>query len=304
MAMDAVPLEQLQDPTSAYYSEIKQNGLSRNGSARLKTIRDAALGVGIRGGLKAKTDETSKALNEVNRQLDVAYDFRPYLIQGRVLPAVIVESRDIYTQGSDTALRLAGRTYKIEQQARFTSRAPTWKEYLLVTYDVAMPSPSLLPKTPEETEVWKTAVAEGWEIGVKDAERIFKSNFDRLDRDYVGILRFHKLVVTGQITMPIIATATMAVNGSKREMALDEMLLRITVLPEFNLKPVYWKAAPGSVFNTVVASNPSPGPAASATQPGAPVIDAAPAHVPENANPAEPSANPTEKGESNGPNTR
>lgn len=243
--MDAITLEQLQNPASAYYSEItKGSAIGSTGNIRLDAVREAAFGVGVRGGLKARSDELSEALNQVGRQLDVTYDFRPYVIQGRVLPPIVVESRDIYTQGSDTALRLAGRSYKIEAQARFVSRMPTWREYLDIRYQITPPAPALLPKTPEETTVWQTAVADGWAQGREQADRVFNMNFDRLDRDFLGMVRFHKLVEANMVTMPIIAQSSSAITGNASSMSVDERLLRITVLPSFNIDITTWTPRP------------------------------------------------------------
>ncbi len=245
--MDAITLDQLQNPASAYYTEAKKavGAGGASGNLRLDAVREAALGVGLRGGLKARTDAITAALEQTTRQLDTAYDFRAYLIQGRVLPAVISESRDIYTQGSDVVLRLAGRNYKVESQARFVSRAPTWRDYLVMRYEVAMPSPSLLPKTPEEGEVWKRAVAEGWAQGQQQGDTAFRTNFDRLDRDFYGVLRFHRLAAQNVVSMPIVARTSMPVTGNKGQISIDETLLRLTALPAFNLNVPEWKATPG-----------------------------------------------------------
>ena len=245
--MDAVTLEQLQNPASAYYTEAKSGFGGKNGGIRLNAVRDAAIGVGLRGGMKARTDEINEALKQVERSMDVTYDFRPYVVQDRVLPPVITESRDVYTQSGDTVIRLAGRAYRIEAQARFVSRVPTWREYLVMKYEITMPSPALLPKTPEETEVWKQSVADGWSEGMAQADKAFDMNYDRLDRDYLGILRFHKLVASNMVTMPIIAQSSMSVTGNGDQMAVDEHLLRITLLPSFNLNVDNWMATPSRV---------------------------------------------------------
>jgi defect-in-organelle-trafficking protein DotC len=248
--MDAVALDQLQNPQSAYYSTIQRPTSAVSGSTgsiRLDAVRDAALGVGLRGGLKSRTDELLKALDAVSKQMDGIYNFVPYVIQGRVLPPVIVEARDIYTQAGDTALRLAGRSYRIESQARFVSRPPAWQDYLILRYEVNMPAPALLPKDDKETALWSSTVAEGWRQGREQAERVFQKNFDRLERDFLGVVRFHKLVEANMLTMPIIARTSMPISGDANKVHLDEELLRITVLPRFNLDLVEWKATPGRI---------------------------------------------------------
>lgn len=244
IATEVVALEQLQNPQSAYYAAAKTSATT--GNIRLDAVRNAALAVGIRGGLKFRTAELVSALTKVTRQMDMVYNFTPYLIKGRVLPPVIVESRDIYT-GSDMSIRMAGRSYKIESQARFVSRPPTWKDYLVVNYDVAMPSSALMPKDAIETVLWSKTVADGWQQGIEQANQAFEANFDRLDRDYIGVVRFHKLLKSNMISMPIIAKSETSISGDSSTMYVDEELLRITVLPSFNLKIFDWKMNPGKV---------------------------------------------------------
>lgn len=248
--MDAIALEQLQNPKSAYYSTVQRptaTAPGSTGSIRLDAVRDAALGVGLRGGLKSRTDELLKALETVTKQMDGIYNFVPFVIQGRVLPPVIVEAKDIYSQGSDTALRLAGRSYRIETQARFVSRPPAWQDYLVLRYEINMPAPALLPKDEKESALWSSTVADGWRQGREQADQIFQKNFDRLERDFLGVVRFHKLVESNMLTMPIIARSSMPISGDATKVHLDEELLRITVLPRFNLDLVEWKASPGRI---------------------------------------------------------
>ena len=76
---------------------------------------------------------------------------------------------------------------------------------------------------------------------------IFNANFDRLNRDFIGVVRFHKLVESNVVTMPFIASSSMAITGDDQSIALDEKLLRITVLPRFNMNISNWKARPGKV---------------------------------------------------------
>nr|WP_240533992.1 type IV secretory system conjugative DNA transfer family protein [Aeromonas veronii] len=57
-----------------------------------------------------------------------------------------------------------------------------------------------------------------------------------MNRDYTGMLRFHSFVMQGKLTMPAIASESIAVTHNGQTMAVDETLLRITTLPEFNGK--------------------------------------------------------------------
>lgn len=249
MAMDAVSLEAIQNLSQSYYEQrVAERGGDKAGGARLAAIREAALGAGARGGLIYETRIINKALDQVKRNLDTVYDFSPLMIKGRVVPAVLTETREVYSQGDTANVRLAGRTYKVESQARFSSRPPQWRDYLYIEYgDDPMPSPTLMPSGSEEQEVWRRVVAEGWKQGIDQANTIFQTNLNRLNRDYTGMVRYHVLALKNMVTMPLVAEQSMPINTSGNTMSLDETLLRITALPEFNADMRDWTPLSGEV---------------------------------------------------------
>lgn len=241
----AVSLEAIQNLTPAYYEQRVVDN-SSDSVPRLAALREAALGAGARGGLIYETNIINKALDKVQRNLDTVYDFAPLMIQGRVVPPVLTETREVYSQGDSANLRLAGRTYKVESQARFSSRPPQWRDYLYVVYgDDPMPSMKLMPINSEEQAVWKRAVADGWKRGIDQADTIFQTNLNRLNRDYVGMVRYHILALKHMVTMPVVAEQSMPINASADTMSLDETLLRITALPEFNSDMKDWTPLSG-----------------------------------------------------------
>jgi len=251
-----ISLEAIQNMNQPAYvqSAIKQNG--EKASWRIAALRDAALGVGARAGLLYQTRLNNQALEKVARRLDTVYAFGALMIQGRVVPPVFTETKDNYTQGNNVTLRLGRQSYKVEFQARFSSRPPHWRDYLIspVGSTLAMSSDELLPRDSGEQEVWRKAAAEGWTQGVEQAGVIFETSMNRLNRDFVGMCRYHILALKNMVTMPIVAEQNMPINASGDSMNLDETLLRITALPEFNTDMKEWRSltsrhqrAPGDV---------------------------------------------------------
>lgn len=243
MAMDVGSLEALQNLNQPAYEQrvTEKSGEKAGSSFRLDALREAAVGVGARGGLVNQTKVVNRALDRIARNLDAIYDFTPLMIKGRVIPPVLTITKDVYTQGDATNLRLAGRSYKIEAQPRFSSRPPQWREYIYIDYGEAkLPSATLLPRSPEEQEVWRKAVNEGWQQGVEQANLIFNTNVNRLNRDYVGMVRYHVLAMKRMVTLPVVAEQNMPLNTSGNSMSVDETLLRITALPEFNADMRDW----------------------------------------------------------------
>ncbi|MDK2123866.1 type IV secretory system conjugative DNA transfer family protein [Parachitinimonas caeni] len=242
--MDALPsLEQLQNLSSG--SALVAPAPMRNGGMRLQAVRDVALGVGMRGGMAHRSKVIDQVLADRARDLDRIYDFSGLLVHGRIIPPVLSEARDIYTQEGGDTLRLAGNLFKVEAQARFSSRPPHWRQYLaLPSTEGVVPNDLFLPRDGEEREAWKRAVAEGWRIGIEQANLILASQLDRLNRDFIGMVRYHIYVKKNLITMPVMAQQNMPLNLSGDALAVDETLLRIVTLPAFNTDQTSWKALP------------------------------------------------------------
>lgn len=232
------------ETTSA--STVTPVALSRNEAqkARAQAVIDTGLSVGLKAGLAWQLRNVEAAVSKVSRDLEQIYDFNPLLIQSRVVPPVISEARNLYNQEGDYAVRLSGAYYRIERQARFASVAPNWREYLTfpkATVDRNGLMSVLMPATEEERAVWRVAVKNGWEQGVEQANIMLTQAMDRLNRDFVGVTRFHRFVIAGKISMPAIATEDIPVSRGGAAMAVDETLLRITTLPEFNSKLDTWQ---------------------------------------------------------------
>ncbi|WP_225694468.1 MULTISPECIES: type IV secretory system conjugative DNA transfer family protein [Pseudomonas syringae group] len=215
-------------------------------AARGEAILDTALQVGVKAGMAWQLRNINNALKLREREFDTVYDFSSLMIQDRVVPPVITEARNVYTQDGDYTLRLSGAYWKIESQAKFSSVPPNWREY------VTFPPPvidrtsllsALMPRNSAEEKVWKLAVRDGWEKGVKQANLMLEYGMDRMNRDIGGMRRFSEFARHGQVSMPIIAGASIPVTKDGATMAVDETLLRITALPEFNDNMAVWRSS-------------------------------------------------------------
>lgn len=218
-------------------------------SARTQAIFDVALSLGVKAGLAHQLNNINNSIKKHERDLDTVYDFSHLMIQDRVVPPVISEARDLYNQDGDFSLRLSGAFYKIVAQAKFSSVAPSWRDYLNFPdsgFNASFLNTALMPKNSEEKRIWSMAVDDGWKQGVEQANLILKQNMDRMNRDLSGMILFHKFVLEGKITMPVIASADLPVNLDVNVMSVDETLLRITSLPEFNSKISTWKSTVSS----------------------------------------------------------
>jgi defect-in-organelle-trafficking protein DotC len=207
--------------------------------AHAQAIVDTALSVGLKAGLVWQLHNIQTAVGKMPRFLDNVYNFQPLMIQARVVPPVITEARNLYNQDGDYSVRLSGAYYHIETQARFASVSPNWRDYLTfpqASIDRDDIMSMLIPATDEERAAWSAGVKNGWDQGVEQANLMLTQAMERLNRDYVGMSRFHRFVIAGKITMPAIASANNPVSRNGATMIVDDTLLRITTLPEFDAK--------------------------------------------------------------------
>lgn len=216
-------------------------------SAKIEALKEIALGIGVKAGLRKQLSHINGVIESHKRDLDTIYDFGNLMIRDRVVPAVITEANDLYNQDGAYALRLSGAYYKIEKQPRFSSVPPNWREYLLfgdggVNDDALFGN--LRPKNEVENQIWREYISKGWHQGFNQANVMLQYGLDNLNRDILGMIRFHTFVVQNKITMPAIASQSWAYSSQAGEaITVDETLMRITTLPEFNTATDKWKAS-------------------------------------------------------------
>lgn len=241
MAIDMQSLESIQNLTPP---AIVQKAEEKH--MRMDQLKEIALGLGARAGMAKREQQINDNLMKRAAQLDVIFDFKPMLISEpigkfgntnyQVLPPVITEAQDVYEMNSDTAIHLADHTYHIDQQAKFISVAPSWRTYLILTPPgVEQPHSSLLPNDSTEKEAWKGWVADGWKLGVAQADAIESDALARLKRDLTGMAKYHMLYKAKMVSAPFVAESRVAVSGGGEDMALNDQTLMITALP--GLKP-------------------------------------------------------------------
>lgn len=234
----AYALLKFQTEMSRTDGKTREELISR--SLKLKAMTDYAKSVAIRSGIKARIKTINEVLVENSRDLDAIYDFNTLMIDGKVVPPVISEANNLYNQKNATQINRAQKIFKIERQAKFASTAPVWQEYLSFPVEAsaferyAYVAGEMKPKDNIELKAWQDATVEGWNLGVNQANIILKQGLERLNRDYVGMVRFHQFVMQGKLTMPVINQYNLYDTNNGMTMIVDEDMLRISVLPTFN----------------------------------------------------------------------
>lgn len=213
-------------------------------SIRFDALRETGLSVGAQAGLADAGARFNEMLERNHAELDQAFNFIGLILDDNVLPPVLTESKQTVSQPNDTTFRLSGTTYKIEQEARFVSSPPTWRDYLLLHFTPPeRPDASLLPRTRNEQKIWQEYIEKGWIEGIQQANTIYANNLARLKRDFNGMILYHKLYNLRMVSKPFVAQTDLGVTGGGKELTIDDKVLRITSLPRLDARTDNWDPA-------------------------------------------------------------
>ncbi|EKS7814696.1 type IV secretory system conjugative DNA transfer family protein [Edwardsiella piscicida] len=236
LAEDAPPgIQNYLSPTVNDY-----NGLS---DTVWQMLTDAGQTVGFQGGKAQRAWELRQVLISRDTILSKMYDFRPLISRQGYLPPVIVTATDL-AHITPNQIRTAYRTYNILVPAKFVSNPPNWRTWLLPGLSskrIDAPDASVRPKNSKERTVWETAIRKGWDEGRQSADRTLEANFNRLTRDYTGMLRYSTLLQQGIIQAPDIRETQQSITGSRDELMIGDKVKRIQDPGGFIVNKEKWK---------------------------------------------------------------
>jgi defect-in-organelle-trafficking protein DotC len=211
-------------------------------SLRIQALRDTALSVGARGGLAWRTKNIQTSIVKYHRHLDRIFNFHALLVEGTVLPPILMEARNALSLTGPDIIRIADRNYKILNQAKFVTAPPNWREYILKSFEKPeLPDKSLLPKNADEQKIWNKYIDQGWAAGVKQADDILKENLSMLTRDFNGMILYRKLLAQGMITPPFVSSIELGITGDKNNLTVNDKVLKITAFPSLQTDGSQWK---------------------------------------------------------------
>lgn len=210
---------------------------------RFNAVVETARTRGNSAGLAWESANIARRLNSLGSHLDVIYNFSALMMEGNVLPPVMSKASDVFVQVSDSMISLVGENYVVLQEARLTYVAPSWRSYLSFgeyTFDLTS-SPVMTPKGDAELAVWNKALAEGYAMGVDQADQILEMGLSRLKADFEGMRLYRELLKLGMVTKPFVSAGHYGVTGDKsKTLNIGETLLKISATPEFVMTPDKW----------------------------------------------------------------
>lgn len=263
----------------AVNQESAEEQSQSDGSATIRNVAlyEMALSYGMRSGLYNRAKEINQQLVHHNELLEEVFDFRELILPDRIMPPVLIEARktmdaksrtplptmeDTFllndnpvgkslaeakikverAQNNFTSLRITDRVYKIIRQARFAVTVPSWRDYLQLSYTKPLrPETPILPKNADEQVHWAKGIEEGWKLGLAQADQIFVQNLMLLRRDYLGMLRYRKLLAMNMVSAPYVAKRDYGITGDGDEIKINDRVLTIAALPSLKVDSKAWQ---------------------------------------------------------------
>ncbi|MBP9721553.1 MAG: type IV secretory system conjugative DNA transfer family protein [Gammaproteobacteria bacterium] len=259
-------------------ANTNSNSTGKGTTIRQVALHEMALSMGMRGSLYARSKEINQFLSANSNNLDKIFNFNSLMLSDNVIPPVLIEAiktvdakaheplpsdDDVFllndnpsgqalakakikvdrAQNNFRTLRITDRVYKIMRQARFAVAVPGWRDYLQLNYTQPnLPEGVILPKDSYEQEIWAKGVEEGWKLGNLQAEQILAQNLMLLRRDYLGMVRYKKLLTMKMVSAPFVAKRNYGVTGDGNEIKIHDQILTIAALPALKPDSRAWSA--------------------------------------------------------------
>ena len=234
-----VPIEKVDK-----YIEKRNKLKDSDYNSRFDVIYQEALVYGTQSGLHYRGSQLKNFIDKYESEWET-FNFTPLMLaKGKVVPPVIVESKQNLQSSDRYTLRGTDRSYRILDQVKVVNNPINWRQYLIINIPKpTVPDEEFLPLNPEEDHFWKLGMSQGWEVGVSQANSVYLENIRKLQRDYVGMVTFHIMLKRGMITNPVTSTTTLGVTGEIDEtMNVNETIFKIDRNATFNLDSESWKA--------------------------------------------------------------
>lgn len=233
-------LQQLTNlPNQAFYQKSAEKS---DESIRYQAIQQAALELGTQAALAWSANIIDQKLETMSQTLNQMYNFDGLMLKNHVMPPVIVQSDNLVNMGPNgDQITLGGKSYQIVKQARLVSVAPSWRDYLWMSYSQPqLPNPVLMPENDKEKLVWDQTIQKGWYMGIQQAESIFKIKMNELTRDYTGMLLYRNLLTRRMVNPPYVQKNLKGITGNGNHMIIDDQNWVLTNKPQLQTNSKLW----------------------------------------------------------------
>lgn len=220
---------------------LKSQAPIKISAIRYDVLKQTARGLAAQASLSWRSYQLNSMLEYQKRKLDQIFNFNALILNKNVLPPVLSEGRYNLNLADELTIRASDHYYRIEQQPRFVTTPPNWRNYIWMPYKKPeTPNSTLLPQNATERRIWNEYVQVGWNEGVAQADEIFSANLARLHRDYEGMILYRKLLAQNMVTPPYVSQADLGVTGDGNNLHINDRVLRITSIPQLKTNYKNW----------------------------------------------------------------
>ena len=240
----------VEPPTLAELYEVRPGSdagtVSFAEEKRGEAMRLAAVAFGAQAGLARRSWEIAKMLEGFERQLTRIYRFDQLVLKRsgfQVLPPVLGETRQAFRLArTRTRAASAERVLRIVEAERIVSAVPHWRDFVVRRWRIAEPPAAVLfPRDAKERARWRRWLREGWALGRRQADDVFASDLDRLNRTFEGIVAWHRLREAAMVSAPVVLAERTGVSGGGRLMRIGEMVVHIADWAALNPRSEEWR---------------------------------------------------------------
>jgi defect-in-organelle-trafficking protein DotC len=230
-------------PAMDSYLNVTKPDTSQVSDIRRQLLEEAGHTIGFRGGKAQRAWELRQTLDKRFGRLELIYDFKTLISKQGWLPPVIDEAVDVAHITPDQ-IRTSNHVYEIIAPERFVSNPPSWRSWLLAGLSSAAtdgPESAVVPENSVQKELWQSAVKKGWEEGRVSADHVLEANFNRLTRDYRGMLLYSLLLRQGFVTQPVVTDQQQTVTGDRQKLMTGDRVRTIKQNAGFVPEKTQWQ---------------------------------------------------------------
>ena len=208
-------------------------------------IYNEAVRYGAQVALASTINDFVLGINKRQSELRNIYDFQSLMLNnGTIAPPVVSISKGVVNVTGDVYQRIA-TSYRVSAQAKFVGTPITFFDYFnFQDYEIVDPSKFDVPLTENEMNYWRNGVYDGWIAGTSQASMEIASSENRLNRDYLGMIRYRVMLLGNMIDKPHVSKNSRSTDVSPDAMDIGKVTLSMSDKIKFNPDDSVWVVLP------------------------------------------------------------
>lgn len=205
--------------------DVSQFGRAEENINKHAALQSMALETGMYHGYVSEYKIINKTLEKRTAHFEKLYNFRSLLIEGNLLPPVVIKANNVYESLDADSYRTVSSIYRIRKPASVSYNSINWRHYLLSDWeslDVPFLPKALKPKNNEQSDIWKKYVRIGYERGIEHARDLFSLKLAHLNEDFNGMVLAHRLYQLNMVDFSSLSTLNKGAVVTAKEININD----------------------------------------------------------------------------------